>query len=144
MPVKPAVWLAALLCVVELLANPVTAAAPLPRKLLRLQGAATPDQQIAVMAQFRSAEAALLKKVSGGDAGEHQNMHETEHKAEPQRSGAAAKRSRSEAEPQRSGAGSNSISTLYIYIFLHHCVCTNDLLQHSLHAYTHWHHCMIS
>lgn len=66
---KAAVWLAALLCAVELLASPVTAAAPLPRKLLRLQGAATPDQQVSAMAQFRSAESALLKKVSSGDTG---------------------------------------------------------------------------
>jgi Tfp pilus assembly protein FimT len=71
MCVKPVALLSAsLLLVVVLLATQAAAAAPLPRKLLRLQGAADPEQQIAAMAQFRKAETALLKKVSSGDAGE--------------------------------------------------------------------------
>jgi uncharacterized protein YcbK (DUF882 family) len=68
-------WLVALLFAINMFASPVAAAAPLSRKLLRLQGAATPDEQIAAMAQFRSAETAMLKKVSSGDAGERLSMH---------------------------------------------------------------------
>jgi spermidine/putrescine-binding protein len=69
MSIKPTALFAASLLLLALLATPASAAAPLPRKLLRLQGAANPEQQIAAMAQFREAEGALLKKVSSGDAG---------------------------------------------------------------------------
>jgi hypothetical protein len=74
MSVKPIALLAAWLLLVALLASPASAAAPLPRKLLRLQGAANPEQQIAAMAQFRKAESALLRKVSSGDAGKQKSL----------------------------------------------------------------------
>ncbi|KAF6262722.1 hypothetical protein COO60DRAFT_1458465 [Scenedesmus sp. NREL 46B-D3] len=65
---NPTALLTALLLVVALLVGPATAAAFAPRQLLRLQGAPTPDQQVTAMAKFRSAEAALLKQVTGGEA----------------------------------------------------------------------------